>query len=181
LRSVACPCYTTLEIVYIFFKITFINAMESFMMLSSNRFKSIVVLLLGILVLFSMNGCEKTSKTAVSEVHWDRDMCSRCVMVISDRQNTVQVINAKTGKKNVFDDLGCMVIWSQENSLNLKDKIWVNDVISGEWIDAKEAFYDAGNITPMGYGFSAHKLKSDIVEGKEVLDYEEVLKRVLKR
>ena len=133
-----------------------------------------------ILLLFILTGCNDKMGNDLS-VHWDRDMCSRCVMVISDRQNTVQVINAKTGKKNVFDDLGCMVIWSQENSLNLKDKIWVNDVISGEWIDAKEAFYDAGNITPMGYGFSAHKLKSDIVEGKEILDYEEVAKRILKR
>ena len=133
-----------------------------------------------ILLLFILTGCNDKKGNDLS-VHWDRDMCSRCVMVISDRQNTVQVINAKTGKKNVFDDLGCMVIWSQKNSLNLKDKIWVNDVISGEWIDAKEAFYDAGNITPMGYGFSAHKLKSDIVEGKEILDYEEVAKRILKR
>lgn len=133
-----------------------------------------------ILFIFILAGCND-KKSDNLNIHWDRDMCSRCVMVVSDRHNTVQVINAKTGKKNVFDDIGCMVIWSKSNNLNIKDKIWVNDVISGEWIDAKSAFYSAGNITPMGYGFSAHKLKSDIAKGEEILDYEEVVKRILKK
>ena len=30
--------------------------------------------------------CEKKAETGVAEVHWDRDMCSRCVMVVSDRK-----------------------------------------------------------------------------------------------
>jgi len=135
--------------------------------------------ILSLLFVFTLLGCSDKKSDDLT-VHWDRDMCSRCVMVISDRHNTVQVISADKGK-NVFDDIGCMVIWSQKNPLGDQDKIWVNDVITKEWINAKEAFYDAGNITPMGYGFSAHKLKSDIKKGKEILDYNELVKRILEK
>ncbi len=150
------------------------------MMLSSNRFKSIVVLLLGILVLFSMNGCEKTSKTAVSEVHWDRDMCTRCVMVVSDRKNTVQVKDPDNGKTYMFDDIGCMALWFDEEHIPWKNKavVWITDVDTGEWIDAKKAFYDTNNVTPMSYGYSAHKTKESIKPDEEVISYDEVLKRV---
>jgi hypothetical protein len=132
--------------------------------------------ILSVLFVFTLVGCNDKKSDDLT-VHWDRDMCSRCVMVISDRHNTVQVISADK-RKNVFDDIGCMVIWSQKNPISAQDKIWVNDVVTKEWINARDAFYDAGNITPMGYGFSAHKLKSDIKEGKEVLDYNEVVKRI---
>jgi hypothetical protein len=65
---------------------------------------------LGFLVFF-MLGCEKKVDKGVAKVHWDRDMCARCVMVVSDRHNTTQVIDPKTGKKYMFDDIGCMVLW----------------------------------------------------------------------
>ena len=50
--------------------------------------------------------CEKKVTTEVHEVHWDRDMCARCVMVVSDRNQTVQVINPKDGEAYIFDDIG---------------------------------------------------------------------------
>jgi copper chaperone NosL len=126
-------------------------------------------------------GCDN-KKTTDLTIHWDRDMCSRCVMVVSDRHNTTQVIDQKTGKKYVFDDIGCMASWFKSENISWSDtaNIWITDLKSGEWIDARKAFYDTDNVTPMGYGFSAHKLKSDIQQGKEVIDYNEVVKRILK-
>jgi len=141
--------------------------------------KFVLANILSLLFIFALSGCDDKKGDDLT-VHWDRDMCSRCVMVISDRHNTVQVISANK-EKNVFDDLGCMVVWSQKNPLTDQDKIWVNDVTTKEWINARDAFYDAGNITPMGYGFSAHKSKSDIKKGKEVLSYNEVVKRILEK
>ena len=138
------------------------------------------------LVLFSFmilnTGCEQKSKTGISEVHWDRDMCARCVMVVSDRHNSVQIKEPKSGKSYMFDDIGCMVSWFYEKKILWKDQaiIWVNDVDNGEWIDARKAFYDTKNITPMGYGFSAHKISKSIKKGKEIIDYNEVVKRILK-
>jgi len=126
-------------------------------------------------------GCDDTKTTDLT-VHWDRDMCSRCVMVVSDRHHTIQVINPTTGKKYIFDDIGCMANWFKSENTSLSDKaiIWITDVKSGEWIDARKAFYDTEHVTPMDYGFSAHKLKSDIQKDKEVLDYNEVVKRARK-
>ncbi len=144
----------------------------------------IISLSLGLLFMSLLyTGCEKKSTTEVSKVHWDRDMCARCVMVVSDRRNSVQVKEPETGKSYMFDDIGCMASWFKEKDIAWKDKatIWVNDVNNGKWIDARKAFYDTDNITPMGYGFSAHKTKSSIKEGKEIIDYAEVVKRILSK
>jgi nitrous oxide reductase accessory protein NosL len=109
-------------------------------------------------------------------------MCARCVMVVSDRHNTTQVINPKNGKTYMFDDIGCMVLWFDEENINWeKDAIiWITDVNSGEWIDARKAFYDTQNITPMAYGFSAHKTKDTIKKSEEIINFDEVVKRVIK-
>ncbi|NEW60692.1 hypothetical protein GSY74_05295, partial [Sulfurovum sp. bin170] len=142
----------------------------------------LLLLLLTILIsLFTIFGCEERSKTAVAKVHWDRDMCARCVMVVSDRKNTAQVRDPKTGKKYMFDDIGCTILWFKEEKIEWSDQaiIWITDINTGEWIDARTAFYDTENITPMAYGFSAHKTKETIKEGQEIVDFVEVSKRVI--
>ena len=132
--------------------------------------------------LFLLLGCEERSKTDVAKVHWDRDMCARCVMVVSDRQNTAQVRDPKTGKKYMFDDIGCTILWFKDENITWRDQaiIWITDLSTGEWIDARTAFYDTENITPMAYGFSAHKTKKTIKEGQEIIDFAEVTRRVIK-
>ena len=138
--------------------------------------------LLATLIVFTQIGCKERSKTDVEKVHWDRDMCARCVMVVSDRKNTTQVRNPKTGKTYMFDDIGCTILWFNENKIEWKDKaiIWITDIKTGEWIDARTAFYDTENITPMAYGFSAHKDKAHIKNGQEVINFKELSKRVIK-
>ena len=143
------------------------------------------ILFLSIFIYFttlSFTGCEKQSKTDVVKVHWDRDMCARCVMVVSDRKNTTQVRNPKTGKTYMFDDIGCAILWFKDEKIEWKDKavIWITDLDTGKWIDARVAFYDTENITPMAYGFSAHKTKESIKKGQEIIDFNEVVKRVIK-
>ncbi|RLA83476.1 MAG: hypothetical protein DRG78_04265 [Epsilonproteobacteria bacterium] len=130
---------------------------------------------------FGFLACEEKSKTDVAEVHWDRDMCARCVMVVSDRHNTTQLRDPQTGKTYMFDDIGCMALWFKEENIAWKDRaiIWITDVDTGEWINARTAFYDTQNITPMAYGFSAHKTKDSIKNGEEIVDYDEVIRRVL--
>jgi nitrous oxide reductase accessory protein NosL len=142
--------------------------------------KQLFVLLLLSLSLLQ-TGCDKKSiSTQPSEVHWDRDMCARCAMVVSDRENTTQVINPANGKVYMFDDIGCMILWFDDEKIPWKDKavIWITDAKTGKWIDARKAFYDTENITPMAYGFSAHKTKDSIAKDQEIIDYNEVVKRV---
>ena len=140
-----------------------------------------VGLLLAVVVL-TQTGCEKRSTTEVKEVHWDRDMCARCVMVVSDRQNTTQVRNPKTGKTYMFDDIGCAILWFKEEKISWSQEavIWITDIHSGEWIDARTAYYDTENVTPMGYGFSAHKSKDSVKSGQEIIGFDELSRRVIK-
>jgi len=133
-----------------------------------------------ILLSFFIIGCEKKDFTKEPpKMHWDRDMCERCKMAISDRKFAVQAI-AEDGKVYKFDDIGCLILWQKlENPQIRFKKIWIKDIDDGEWIDAKKAKYSTNNITPMGYGFGAHKSDKDIKD-KEIIDYEEVKKRVIK-
>jgi len=139
------------------------------------------ILLLPFLFLFL--ACQdKAQVKGASQMHWDRDMCSRCVMVISDRKNSVQVQVENSNKVYKFDDMGCMILWLEESKIALiKDTvIWVTDVQTGEWIDAKTAHYTSGNITPMAFGYSAHKSKQNIDTTKEILSFSDVYKQIKK-
>ena len=124
----------------------------------------VLFLISALFLTLSFSGCEKKSTTAVSKVHWDRDMCARCVMVVSDRMNTVQVKNPETGKKYMFDDIGCMVLWFKEEKATWQGSavIWITDNSTGKWINAKTAHYTTHNVTPMAYGFGAHADRASI-------------------
>jgi len=139
------------------------------------------IFVLTIMVLLSFNGCDKKEITdELQKVHWDRDMCSRCKMVTSDRHHTVQIINLNNGKSYMFDDIGCTILWFSEENISWHNnaKIWITDANSGKWIDAKKAFYDNGNLTPMAYGFMAHKNIEDIPKSKKVFSYIEIIPKI---
>jgi hypothetical protein len=131
---------------------------------------------------FTFLGCEKKITTELHDVHWDRDMCERCAMVVSDRKHTAQVINPIDGRSYMFDDIGCWVLWVQENQISWEKEavIWITDGNTGEWINARTAFYSTENITPMAYGFMAHKNKADIKSDEEIVGYKEIRKRIIK-
>ncbi|KAB7886449.1 hypothetical protein [Poseidonibacter ostreae] len=144
-------------------------------------YKKLTSLILIISLSFLFTACEKKVKTGAHDIHWDRDMCKRCIMVVSDRNQTVQVINPKDGEKYVFDDIGCTILWFKDQDIKWKDDaiIWINDFNTAKWIDARTAFYDTMNVTPMAYGFGAHKKKDSIQAGLEIIDFKEVSKRIL--
>lgn len=137
---------------------------------------------LSLFIVVFISGCDTKIDLNPRKIHWDRDMCERCKMVLSDRKFSAQAINPENGKNYVFDDIGCVILWFKENNITWKEKavIWVNDAKNGEWIDARNAFYDVANMTPMAYGFGAHLKKEDIKEGQEIIDFDEVTRRVIK-
>jgi nitrous oxide reductase accessory protein NosL len=136
---------------------------------------SLILLLIIVLV-----GCEKKITTKVHDVHWDRDMCKRCAMVVSDRKHTLQAINPEDGKSYMFDDIGCAVLWFHDENISWEKEavIWITDFETGKWIDARKAFYSTENVTPMAYGFMAYKNRPNI--DHEVISFEEVKKRIIK-
>ena len=106
----------------------------------------------------ALTGCQKKSTGDIAQMHWDRDMCERCKMAISERKYAVQVIDPKTHKAYKFDDIGCAVLWFDEEHIPWKEqaKIWITDAKTGKWIDAKTAIYTDDSITPMAFGFAAY-------------------------
>lgn len=128
---------------------------------------------------FLFLGCQEQKVDEATQLHWDRDMCDRCVMVISDRKNALQLRDPQTKKLYKFDDIGCMALWFKEEKISYKDsvKIWITDAKSGEWIDARAAYYTTQNTTPMAFGYSAYKSKEALGD-VEILTYEQVIEKI---
>lgn len=138
-----------------------------------------LLLFMLLLSLISFNGCEKKPVGAVQQMHWDRDMCERCKMAISERKFAVQIINPKNGKGYKFDDVGCAVLWMDEEKIPWKAQaiIWITDAKTGEWIDARKAKYVAGAITPMAFGFAAYTEKT-VPKGAQTLGFAAITKKI---
>ena len=133
-------------------------------------------------LLLGFSGCDKKPNDGVQQMHWDRDMCERCKMAISDRKFAAQIINPQNGKGYKFDDLGCAVLWMDEEKIPWKDKavIWITDAKNGKWIDARKAKYLGGAITPMAFGFAAYT-EQTLPKGAKVYTFEEVVKKIAQK
>jgi nitrous oxide reductase accessory protein NosL len=140
------------------------------------------ILFFALMLAISLGGCSKKSNDgSAAKMHWDRDMCERCKMAVSERKYAVQAINPKSGKVYKFDDIGCTVLWFDEEHISWKDtaKIWITDAKTGEWIDARRAKYTDDSITPMAYGFAAFTDKT-FPKGHMVRDFDYVIKTIYK-
>ena len=136
-------------------------------------------ILFATLFLLSFSGCEKKPIGAADKMHWDRDMCERCKMAISDRKFAAQIIDPKSGKVYKFDDIGCAVLWMDETNIPWRDQaiIWVTDAKTGKWIDARKAKYTDESITPMAYGFAAHSDET-LPPDSQVLNFGKVSEKI---
>jgi nitrous oxide reductase accessory protein NosL len=124
--------------------------------------------------------CDSKVDMTAKEVKFDREVCERCKMIISDRNYAVQIVNKADGKRYYFDDIGCTVNWFKEGSISWANDaiIYVTDAKTGKWIDARKAFWTYGAVTPMNFGFSAFETKQD---NKENYDYAYVNQKLLEQ
>jgi len=120
-------------------------------------------LLLLISLMIITVGCEQRDPNEPHKVHFDRDMCERCKMVISDRNYVAQIVDVEKNRAYNFDDIGCAVIWMDKNSekFSKKHKFFVADKSTGEFIETINANWTTGSTTPMDFGISASKEKSE--------------------
>jgi len=112
----------------------------------------VAFLLLGLLA-----ACSGEPKTGPVEVKWDRDTCVRCSMALSDKRFAAQVRGGAKHQAFKFDDFGCAVFWLKDKPWadDPASEIWVMDMRSAQWIDARKAYYVPNKMTPMAYGFGA--------------------------
>lgn len=109
-----------------------------------------------------LHGCDRAREAGggLTRIRWDRESCTQCQMVLSDRRFAVQVQGGPGDGHWNFDDIGCAVLWLQARNwpANPEPVIWVAALDSrGEprWLDARRAIYLSGHTSPMGHNFGA--------------------------
>ncbi|EHP30858.1 conserved hypothetical protein, secreted [Sulfurimonas gotlandica GD1] len=91
-----------------------------------------------------------------------------------EKSNAHSASLVENGIVHYFDDIGCMILWSNENSINTeKAKVFSKDTT--HYIDAASASYKIGEKTPMSYGFCAYE---NSVENH--IDFDEVTIKMLR-
>ncbi|MCL2873182.1 MAG: nitrous oxide reductase accessory protein NosL [Betaproteobacteria bacterium] len=125
--------------------------------------------------------CERKIDLRPHTPNWDRDVCTRCGMSVSDRLNSAQIIDAKTGEAFMFDDLGCAIAWLDEKQPAWRSDaiVYVNDASDGAWLKVEDAVLATPYITPMSFGISAFRSKEKVGAGKTVLTLQEAKKMIL--
>lgn len=114
-----------------------------------------------LLLLVFLSACSGEPDTGPKEVKWDRDICDRCRMVLSDPHFAAQIRYYPEGKKRSkvekFDDIGCAVLWLEDKPWkdDSRTELWVADHRTKEWINAKTATYVIKKTSPMEYGLGA--------------------------
>ncbi len=123
------------------------------------KYRSVLMIIMMPVLVF-LHSCSKENDTGPIKVRWDREVCTRCAMAVSDQRFAAQIRGGHADQKRRFynfDDIGCAVIWLDKQ--NWKDeastKIWVSDHRTGQWIDAQSAWYVTVDHTPMDYGLGA--------------------------
>ena len=114
----------------------------------------------------ALSGCRKGDwPDGMAEIKWDRDTCTRCSMVISDRRFAAQLRGGPNDTVFKFDDPGCLAFWLKEKAgqyrwmADAATRIWVADFDSKSreemhWLDPKRAYFIT-RTSPMGYNFAA--------------------------
>jgi copper chaperone NosL len=137
--------------------------------------KNFFITFIFIFMLFILSGCGD-KQTGPINIKWDRDACDRCQMMLSDRNFSAQIrVFPKDKRSRIFrfDDVGCASLWlaspqQQQWQGDKKTEFWVTDVKTGEWINAKIAWYIKDQHTPMNYGLGAVSSKQE-----NALDFEQ--------
>jgi hypothetical protein len=123
---------------------------------------------LGLLSLpFALAGCGKPGE-GPEEIKYAREACTRCGMIISDPHFATEIRGGANNSLAKFDDMGCAILWLREQAwpeAQLKE-FWVMDNDTGmEWLEARRAFFFAGAMSPMNYGYGAVKAaRADTVD-----------------
>ncbi len=118
------------------------------------------LLLISVLsILAACGGDKEVTPVAINE---KTDICTVCNMQVVDNQFASQII-LENGKSLVFDDIGCMHKWVDENANQKIDAQFVRDYKTQEWVSQPEAtyVYNPDVITPMAYNVISFTEKAD--------------------
>ena len=131
----------------------------------------------------SAAACGGSDPNAPPKLNYGRDVCVECGMIISEARFAA-AYRLAGGKERRFDDVGDMVVYGRKTGDLDKAKAWVHDYRTRRWLDARKAWYVAGDAvdTPMGRGvvaFAKRSAAADFARERQgtVLDWNGLLAR----
>lgn len=124
--------------------------------------RKVIILLITILLLAACSQGEGEKVLEAKDVNEGVDRCDVCNMLVPNDYNATQIV-LSDGRSLMFDDIGCMVKWEEENGLDDVNVRYVRDYHTQEWIIFDEATfaYDYSFRTPMAYGVYSFASKAD--------------------
>lgn len=125
------------------------------------------IILCALMLLAFLVSCKQKQVIA-----YDRDGCSVCDMLISNRANSVYTDAG--GVHKVYDDIGCLL----KQNPNIKaSEVFIRPSKSEKFMSAKSLVFVGGNSTPMGYGYFAY-LPKNAPKGVKTLDFTQLKKAI---
>ncbi|THD74710.1 hypothetical protein E7681_06990 [Thalassobius vesicularis] len=121
----------------------------------------------------------KAEAAGPEDIRWGREVCEICGMIISDPGYASEIRGGPDRKLVKFDDIGDAINWLKEQPWKDDPSIefWVRDYgTRQDWLDARQAHYQRGVISPMDYGFAALSAPST-----DSISFEEMRRDVLAR
>lgn len=85
-------------------------------------------------------------------IGWDRESCTECHMLISDRHFAAQ-LQAADGAIRNFDDPGCLMLYVAHQRTRVHAMYFL-DSKSGQWLRSEEAGFARSTNSPMGRGLT---------------------------
>lgn len=129
-------------------------------------------------------GCSRTATDAPPVVHYGRDECAGCGMIVSDERYACALRVTIDGETRdlIFDDIGDMLDYQREKGGAMQvARCYVHDFESKRWIDGSTAaFVKSDDVhSPMGSGIvaasdrtAAESLQAKL--GGKVLSYADI-------
>lgn len=125
--------------------------------------KKSLLVVLSILILTTIAACGGKDELLPPEaVQAGVDRCEHCNMLVPDDHNATQVV-LNDGRSLKFDDIGCLVEWTNDNGLEEVNVRYVRDFHNGEWVQIEQAtfVYHPEFRTPMAYGLYSFSSKDE--------------------
>lgn len=122
---------------------------------------AILVIFIGVFLIY-LSACQQGEGALPREVEAGVDKCAVCSMEVPHDHNATQIVT-DDGEHQLFDDIGCMNIYLEDNNSVDTSNAFVRDYDTKEWINYNDATYayDKTFKTPMGYGILSFVDKGD--------------------
>jgi len=104
----------------------------------------------------SLCGCAARAPSGPPDLHYGRDLCDECGMIISDIHSAAGY-RLPDGTLRKFDDIGDLLVFGARSGELSTAEVWVHDHAGDRWIAATDAWFvrDVALATPMGRGIAA--------------------------